>query len=87
MDFDTALNTIANAMGGDKEAAGTLIYIFILFFITALTCKKSLVLTLLIMMPITLLFSKMALLDDDLTILLIIISILGLALSTRQVLK
>lgn len=87
MDFNTLLNEITEITGGDKETAGTLIYIFILFFITALTCKKSLVLTLLIMMPITLLFSKMALLDKDLTVLLIIISILGLALSTRQVLK
>lgn len=87
MNINDIINIITQTTGVTSETAGTIIYTFILFFIAAFTHKKSLILTLLLIIPITLLFFQMNLLNKDLVVLLIFISALGIALTARQVIR
>lgn len=87
MNINDIIGIITENISITKEITGLIIYTIILFFITSITYKKSLILTLLLMIPITLLFFRFKLLDGDIVALFIVISILGLALATRQVIK
>lgn len=87
MNINDIFNIIIINTGATNESVGTIIYIFSLFFITAFTYKKSLILTLIFMIPVTLLFLELKILDKQFAILLTAISILGLALTARQVMK
>lgn len=87
MNINDILNIITTSTDVTNETAGTIIYIFVLFFITAVTCKKSLILTLLLIMPITLLFAKFKILNTEITALFCLLSVMGIALAAKQVIK
>lgn len=69
----------------DFTIAGIVIYIGILIGIFALT--KNGFQALIIALPVTFIFSVLGILSTDLTMLLIIVVVLGLALSTGKVWK
>lgn len=68
---------------GNLELAGMVIYTVILLIVFALTRKTAQ--TLIVSMPVTLVFSALGVLSTDLTVLLIIVTVLGLALTARNV--
>lgn len=68
---------------GSTEIAGMIMYAGALIVIFSLSRK--LTQTLLISLPVTLIFSMLGVLSSDLMILLIIITVLGLAFTTRNV--
>lgn len=67
---------------GNLEIAGILIFAAVLLIIFALTRKVTQ--ALIIALPITLVFSMMGMLTTDFMILLIIITVLGLAYKTKD---
>ena len=76
---------IANEfLDGSMELAGIGIYIMAVLIIFALTNKNPFM-ALIVGMGITIMFSLMGVLSTELTVLLIIVSVLGLAYSSRAV--
>lgn len=69
----------------DFQIAGIVIYIVVLALVFALT--KNVFQSLVIALPVTFVFSVLGILSTDLTMLLIIVVVLGLALSTGKVWK
>ena len=67
---------------GNLEIAGILIFAAVLLIVFALTRKV--IQALIIALPITLVFSMMGMLTTDFMILLIIITVLGLAYKTKD---
>lgn len=70
-------------LDGDMAIAGILIYAAVMIIIFAVT--KNTTHSLLISLPITLVFSMLNILSTDLMILLIIVTVLGLAFTTKGV--
>lgn len=68
---------------GDMQLAGICMYILVLVAIFALTRKTTQ--TLIIGLPVTLVFSILGVLSTDLMILLIIVSVLGLAATAQKI--
>lgn len=68
---------------GDTQIAGMCMYILVLVAIFALSRKTSQ--TLIIAIPVTLVFSALGVLSIDLMVLLIIMTVLGLAFTARNV--
>lgn len=68
--------------GGDTTLAGIVTYSIIIMVILALT-KRAFV-TLLISLPVTFVFSQMGVITQDLMILLIIVAVLGMAMTSRN---
>jgi len=82
-----SLNDITELLGlgffdGDMELAGIVIYVMALIIIFALS--RNVFNTLLIAMPVTLIFSMLGVLSTDIMILMIIVTVLGLAYVTRN---
>lgn len=69
-------------LDGNTAIAGIVIYIGVLIVIFALS--KNVVNTLLISLPVTLIFSMLGILSTDVMILMIIVTVLGLAYTTRN---
>lgn len=86
MNVNEIFQTIVN-LTGDKEIAGFILYTLTLIFIASLTYKKSLFLTLLLIIPTTLIFTKYGILSTELAALLCLISALCISLTARQVIK
>lgn len=70
-------------LDGDMAIAGILIYAAVMIIIFAVT--RNTTHSLLISLPITLVFSMLNILSTDLMILLIIVTVLGLAFTTKGV--
>ena len=68
---------------GNMQIAGIVMYILVLVAIFALTRKTTQ--TLILALPVTLVFSVIGVLSTDLMILLIIVSVLGLAATAQKV--
>lgn len=68
---------------GDLQLAGMCMYVLVLVAIFALSRKTSQ--TLIISIPVTLIFSVLGVLSVDLMVLLIIMIVLGLAFTARNV--
>lgn len=68
---------------GDMQIAGMCMYVLVLITIFALSRKTTQ--TLIIAIPVTLIFSALGVLSTDLMVLLIIMTVLGLAFTARNV--
>lgn len=68
---------------GDLQIAGIVMYILVLVAIFALSRKTTQ--TLIISLPVTLVFSILGILSTDVMILLIIVTVLGLAATAQKV--
>lgn len=86
LQFTDAQTIIADVMfGGDKTIAGLIIFAVVLTILFALI--KNLTATLIVSLPITLVFSSLGVISGDMMILIIIITVLGLAMVSRGVLS
>lgn len=68
---------------GDMQIAGIVMYILVLVAIFALSRKTTQ--TLIISLPVTLVFSILGILSTDVMVLLIIVTVLGLAATAQKV--
>lgn len=86
LQFEDLQGLIADTLfNGDLTIAGLLMFAFIIGVLFALV--KNITAVLLITLPIILVFSSMGILSGDMVILLIIITVLGLAMSARSILS
>ena len=69
--------------GGDSVIAGIVIYTMVLLVLIVFSKKLST--ALIVALPVTYVFSLLGVLSQDLMILLIIVTVLGLAYTTRDV--
>lgn len=72
-------------LDGNLDLAGIAIYILAMLVIFSLTEEHSAFKALIVGMAVTMFFSLMGVLSTELTILLIIVSVLGLAYTSRAV--
>ena len=70
--------------GGNTELAGLLMYGALLAAIFALAGRKNLIVSLLLAIVATLAFSMLGIISSNLTMLLIVIAVLGLAISVKD---
>lgn len=70
--------------GGNTEIAGLLMYGALLAAIFALAGRKNLIVSLLLAIVATLAFSMLGIISSNLTMLLIVIAVLGLAISVKD---
>lgn len=71
--------------GGNTTIAGLIMYTVVLAILFALV--KNLTATLITSLPLTLVFSSMGIISGDMMILIIIITVLGLAMVSRGVMS
>ena len=84
IDFSELTGIVADSFfGGNLELAGLVIFSFALAMMFALT--KSPYATLILAMPIAFVFSSMGFIGEDMLILLIIVIVVGLAYSGRNI--
>lgn len=69
--------------GGDSIIAGIVIYVAVLMVILVLTKKPSI--GLIVALPVTYIFSLLGVLSQEFMILLIVITVLALAYTTRDI--
>lgn len=69
--------------GGDMNIAGMVIYVVVLMAVFALTRKTTQ--TLVLSIPVTLIFSAIGVLSTDLLVLIIIVTVLALAFTSTKV--
>ena len=85
LEFGDIQSIVAEAFfNGDQVVAGVLMFTVVLAVMFALT--KNVFQTLVLAMPVTFIFSVLGILSSDMTILLIIVVVLGLALTSGRVL-
>lgn len=83
LQLDEIVQLIAtNFFGGSVEIAGAVVFSMVLMLIFAFT--KNVFQTLLIALPATFIFNLLGLLPSDMTILLLIVVVLGLAMSAKD---
>lgn len=70
--------------GGNTEIAGLLMYGALLAAIFALAGRKNLIVSLLLAIVATLAFAMLGIISSNLTMLLIVIAVLGLAISVKD---
>lgn len=80
-DFQDILATAF--LDGNMSIAGIVIYAAVLMLLFALT--RNTTQTLVISLPVTLIFSLLGILSNDVMILMIIVTVLGLAFTTRDI--
>ena len=83
------LNDLQDLLGntffdGNTLVGGIVLYVVAMAIIFVLS-KKNLTTALVLGIPVTLIFSTLGLLSSDVTMLLILVTVLGLAYSTREV--
>ena len=82
--FNELIELIGNSFfDGSFEIAGVVVYIMAILGVLALT--KEVFIALIVGMGITLLFSLMGVISTEIAILMIIVSVLGLAYTSRSV--
>lgn len=83
LDLNDFLDILATSfLDGNVAIAGILIYIAALIVIFALS--RNVMNTLLISLPVTLVFSMLGILSTDVMLLMIIVTVLGLAYTARN---
>ena len=70
-------------LGGNSEIAGILIYIAIMALVFVILNKKTFA-AFALMIPVTFVFTTMGILTDEITVLLILVALLGLGLTSRN---
>ena len=82
IDFNQLLELIGNTFfGGNAEIAGIVVYSILIMVVLAIT-KRAFV-TLVVSLPITFVFAQLGFLPAEMTILLIIVAVIGMAYSSR----
>ena len=71
-------------LDGDVGIAGMCIFCAVMGFIFLIFGKRSLTVPFAIMLPVTLIFTSLNVLPESLTILLVIVSVLGLGMAARE---
>lgn len=69
---------------GDSAIAGMVVFTVAMLVIFALFGRKSLIVPFALMLPITLIFTSLSVIPESLTILLIIVSVMGLAVTAKD---
>lgn len=69
---------------GDSSIAGMVIFTAVMVVLFAVFGKKSLIVPFAVMLPVTLIFTTLNVIPESLTILLIIVSVMGLAITARD---
>lgn len=76
--------TIAEGFfGGSTEIAGLVIFAIAMLFIITFT-KENILMTFLMMLPVTLIFSIMGIITTEMTVLLVLITMLGIGLTAKR---
>ena len=70
-------------LGGDVYVAGILIYAVVLAVVIAVVSRYSMMAALITVLPVTLVASLLGILSTDLMVLVIIVSILGMAMYSK----
>lgn len=73
-----------NFFDGNSQIGGIVIYIAVLAVMLVLS-KKNINTALILSLPVTLVFTTLGILSTDVSILLIIVTVLGLAYKTREI--
>jgi len=84
-----SLNDLQDLIGisffdGSSQIGGIVIYIAVLAVMLVLS-KKNINTALILSLPVTLVFTTLGILSSDVSILLIIVTVLGLAYKTREI--
>lgn len=86
MDITELLQIIGDTFfGGNAELAGVVVYSILIMVVLALTRKAFI--TLVVSLPITFVFSELKIIPTELMILLIIVAVLGMAYTSRNIWK
>lgn len=86
IEFSDIFNIIGNSFfDGNTMIAGLVVLTVVLALVFAIT--KNAFAMLLVAMPITLIFSYMRVIPDEVTIILLLVTVVGLALSSKAVFK
>lgn len=85
IDVTTLIGLIADSFfAGDTGIAGMVMFSIVMMVVFAMFMKKSLVVPFAMMLPITLVFTALKILPETMTILLIIVSVVGLAVTAKD---
>jgi len=85
IDVTTLMGLIADSFfAGDTGIAGMVMFSIVMMVVFAMFMKKSLVVPFAMMLPITLIFTALKILPETMTILLIIVSVVGLAVTAKD---
>lgn len=86
MDITELLQIMGDTFfGGNAELAGVVVYSILIMVVLALTRKAFI--TLVVSLPITFVFSELKIIPTELMILLIIVAVLGMAYTSRNIWK
>lgn len=86
MDFNTLIQLIGEQFfNGDVTLAGMAVFSLVIMVVLALT-KKAFV-TMVVALPLAFIFNQLGVLSSDLMILLIIVAVLGMAMTSRNMWK
>lgn len=70
---------------GSAEIAGLVMFSTVLLLLAAFTAKKNLLMFFLITLPVILIFSTLGVLSQNMTVLMLLIAVIGLAMTARRV--
>ena len=70
--------------GGDSGIASMVVFIGVMMVIFGLFGKENLMVAFMIMLPVTVVFNALATLPDSLTILMVVVAIVGLAVTVKD---
>lgn len=70
---------------GSAEIAGLVMFSAVLLLLAAFTAKKNLLMFFLITLPVILIFSTLGVLSQNMTVLMLLIAVIGLAMTARRV--
>lgn len=83
--LDELQTIVAEAfLDGNVEIAGICIYTVVMALVFGVFGRKSLITPFALMLPITFVFTTLGILSEGLTILLIIVSVVGLSMAVRD---
>lgn len=83
--LDGIIMVIADVFfAGDTGLASMAVYIVVMMAVFALFAKENLMVAFVLMLPITVMFNALATLPDALTLLLVIVSIVGLVATVKD---
>lgn len=69
---------------GDSAVAGIVVFSGVMLLLFGLFGKKSLIVPFALMLPVTLVFTTLKVIPESLTILLVIVSVMGLAYAAKD---
>lgn len=71
-------------LGGSMELSGIAMFTAVMALVFAMFGKKSLIAPFALMIPVTFFFTSLGILSEGLTILLLLVSVVGLAMAVRD---